>query len=122
MVYHTTSIKFSLISLSGSLRNVYGTTHADMHSLFTQYPEIPNSANNYFKDGYTATFYSTTTDFTDVQKELCQLESEAASEECLHDYKVTGMDLVVLSETKALVQTLVKDIAKLSKQWLIFKI
>ena len=86
-----------------------------MHSLFTQYPEIPNSANNYFKDGYTPTFYSFGSDFTDAEKGNCRLDNEDVSNECLHDYKVTGKNMDVLTETKDLVQTLIKDIAKLSK-------
>ena len=103
------------VCLVGSLRNVYGPTYADRYSLFTQYPEMPDSGNNYFKDEYKPTFYDKDVDFTDIEKDNCRLEDGDVSVECLHDSKVAGMDMDVLTETKELVETLMMDIKKLGK-------
>ena len=54
-------------------------------------------------------------DFTDIEKDNCRLEDGEVSVECLHDYKVTGTDMDILTETKELVETLMMDIKKLGK-------
>ena len=77
---------------------------------------MPDSGNNYFKDGYRPTFYDKDVDFTDTEKDNCRLEDGDVSAECIHDYKVTGMDMDVLTETKELVETLMMDIKKLGKK------
>ena len=77
---------------------------------------MPDSGNNYFKDGYKPTFYDKEVDFTDPEKDNCRLEDGVVSVQCLHDYKVTGMDIYVLTETKDLVETLMMDIKKLGKK------
>ena len=95
---------------------MYGPTYADTYSLFMQYPQMPDSGNNYFKDGYKPTFYDKEVDFAEPEKDNCRLEDGDVSVECLHDYKVTGMDMDVLTETKDLVETLMMDIKKLGKK------
>ena len=77
---------------------------------------MPDSGNNFFKDGYKPTFLDKEVDFTDQEKDNCRLEDGDVSVECLHDYKVTDVDMDVLTETKDLVETLVMDIKKLGKK------
>ncbi len=51
----TVTLQCARTLIAGSLRNVFGPTNANAHSLFTQYPERPGSANDYFRYSYSCT-------------------------------------------------------------------
>ena len=75
----------------GSLRNVYGSLNADANTLFSYYTN-PDSANNYFKVGFTPNFYILG-DYLVGDIALCTRPEESdPNEECLYEVKETGYD------------------------------
>ena len=74
--------------ITGSLRTVFGPTHADENTLFSTYSE-QGSANNYFKQPYSPVHISTS-NATESEKSLCTPpDSKVPHQGCLRDLRLS---------------------------------